>query len=218
MPNQAFQRTARKRAPAELRRWASLSSIALRHQPMRAALPLLLALLSVAPASYAADGELLCKACELVFDRPFGAYPAAVRTCAIQPEQKRTGCVATFVATFYRKREQVAEFVVLHDNLVSRCPSEQTREYFKERLYYLATQLDREDIPPLFKDFDFGPVALSVLGPLGAHTDPDNKGRMYARALERHMPSKPPYFQQMLDRCKAAQPDAAADRPQAGSR
>jgi hypothetical protein len=135
-----------------------------------------------------ADSELLCKACQMVFDQPLGAYPRAVTACAVEPEGKRAQCIGTFVATFYQARYQAHEFAVLHSNIVNRCPSEQAREYFKARLYFLATQLAPRDIPELFKNFDFGPVDLSILGRLEiGDVDP---GRFYSLALAKHTTSK----------------------------
>src|SRR5687767_293472 len=89
----------------------------------------------------AAEDDLLCRACRAIYlDTQHPIFPRAVERCATHPEKTRTWCIASNLATFYRAREQVAEFAVLYDNLLGGCPAQQAREYFKERLYYLATQ------------------------------------------------------------------------------
>ncbi len=168
-------------------------------------------------AALAGEPDLLCRACREAFTgSPIAVFPRAEKKCALEPEEHRTWCVARNLATFYRTQEQIAEFAVLYDNLLHYCPTRQAREYFKERLYYLATQLDSDDIPSSFKTFDFGPVAISALGRLGAHTDPKNRGRMYDRAINKHHPPRHPYLDTILGYCKDAQPAAPAGHPQTG--
>jgi hypothetical protein len=122
------------------------------------------------------------------------------------------------LATFYRAREQSAEFAVLYDNLLNGCPAQQAREYFKERLYYLATQLEPDDIPASFRNFDFGPVRVSALGRLGAHTDPKNRGKMYERAIAKHRAKPTPNLATILANCSVAPSIPATGQPQPSPR
>jgi len=184
---------------------------------MRLGCGLLLLLLFHFPSAVAQEADLLCRACREAFSgSPISVFPRAERKCAQEPEERKTWCVARNLATFYRTQEQIGEFAVLYDNLLNYCPTRQAREYFKERLYYLATQLDKDDIPSSFRTFDFGPVVLSTLGRLAAHTDRDNRGRMYDRAIAKHHPPRHPYLDTILGYCNDAQPGAPEERPRTG--
>lgn len=182
---------------------------------------LILALITALPAMGDTDTNVnLCSACQRIFNDPSAPiYPAISKKCSKGQENNRTWCEARSLAVYYLKHEQVLEFQVLFDNIIRGCPTPQVREYFKQRLYYLATRLDAEDIPlPEYRDFDFGPIDKKALGQLRSHGYSDIRGKEYELAVERHHPSKHKFLERMLARCQGAQQGVPPDAPQAAPR
>jgi hypothetical protein len=87
-----------------------------------------------------------------------------------------------------------SEFILIKENLERRDLQPQLREYLKDRLYVVASQLPEEAIRPLimqfprFREFDFGPVDRSQLRGVRATALGGLEGKSYEAAKARHHP------------------------------
>ena len=150
----------------------------------------------------------LSSACQLIFLNPAAPiFPSIEAECKVGGRADENWCMATKLANFYLRWEQRHEFAVMYDNLTLGCPAPQLREYFKARLYYLATQLDSKDIArSAYRDFDFGPVDATILGAIRSNGNVNTLGKEYDLAMDKHHPQKHFALKQMQARCQSAQP------------
>lgn len=92
--------------------------------------------------------------------------------------------------------EWLSELVLIKENLDRRELTPQLREYFKDRLYVVASLLPVEGIPEAFRDFDYGPVQRNLLSGVRATPRSELEGRSYETAKAKHNPSPPRSMQQ----------------------
>lgn len=160
----------------------------------------------------------LSNACQRIFlDLRAPIFPSIEKQCAASNEPDKNWCLARKLATYYLRNEQQGEFVNIQQILLQKCPSPQLREYFKLRLYYLATQFEPGQLAggTYATDFDFGPVDRQLLGPIRAHIEHNLEGKEYEIAVGIHHPRKPRFFDRIETQCQKAQQGAPRDVPQA---
>lgn len=158
----------------------------------------------------------LSTACQVAFLDP-GApiFPRVETACASGNEQNKNWCLANKLATYHLRIEQRGEFANIRDILLHDCPEPQLREYLKLRLYYLASQLDPDELAGLNSydpDFDFGPANREVLDGIRPHINNSLQGKEYEVSINKHHPRKHLLIQHIDARCIKAQQDAPVGR------